>query len=112
MKKYIGSTMSLILGILYFLSALIKPNSGLIAGPVMILGALAYMSAKSRRLKSKPSTFKHVLEIAAICIIIAMCLLQKNLSHLITTDPVPNLIIPLWAIIAYLTIAIKKKEGE
>ena len=46
MKKHIGSTIALILGILYFISGLTKGNSGLIAGPIMILGALAYRSAK------------------------------------------------------------------
>ena len=111
MKKHIGSTIALILGILYFISGLTKGNSGLIAGPIMILGALAYRSAKRRKLGTAKSTsFRRYLEITAICIIIAGVLFQKNLPYLIATDPVPNLIIPLWALIAYLIIAIQRSE--
>ncbi len=111
MKKHIGSTIALILGILYFISGLTKGNSGLIAGPIMILGALAYRSAKRRKLGTAKSTsFRKYLEITAICIIIAGVLFQKNLPYLIATDPVPNLIIPLWALIAYLIIAIQRSE--
>jgi hypothetical protein len=34
-----------------------------------------------------------------------LILAQNNLSYLIATDPVPNLIVPIWAIVAYLVIA-------
>ena len=111
MKKHIGSTIALVLGILYFLSGLTNPNSGLIAGPIMILGSLSYRSAKRRKLGSVKSTsIRKYLEVTAICIIIVSVIFQKNLSYLIATDPVPNLIIPLWAIIAYIIIAIKKSD--
>ena len=35
---------------------------------------------------------------------------QNNLKNLIATDPVPNLIIPLWAILAYLIMALMPKR--
>jgi len=37
-------------------------------------------------------------------------LAQNNLKNLIATDPVPNLIIPLWAILAYLIMALMPKR--
>ena len=105
MKKHIGSTITLILGILFFLSALTKPNSGLIAGPIMILGALSYRSAKKRNLGTVTSTALRLsLEIAALCIVVAAVMFQSNLKYRIATDPVPNFIIPLWVVIAYTII--------
>jgi hypothetical protein len=50
-------------------------------------------------------------EIAAIAIIVLAVALQNDLKNLIATDPVPNLIIPLYAIIAYLIIVLKKPKG-
>ena len=44
-------------------------------------------------------------------IIVAAVLLQNDLRNLIITDPFPNLIIPLWAIIAYMIIALKRKKS-
>jgi hypothetical protein len=34
----------------------------------------------------------------------------KNFLYYIMTDPLPNLIIPLWAIVAYLIIALEKQK--
>jgi hypothetical protein len=39
-----------------------------------------------------------------------LILAQNNLKFLIATDPVPNAIIPLWAILAYLLIALMPKR--
>jgi hypothetical protein len=33
-------------------------------------------------------------------------ILQKDLWYLIATDPVPNFVIPVWAIVAYLTVTL------
>ena len=114
MKKHIGSTIALVLGILYFASGLTNQGNsgGLVAGSVIILGALAYRSAKKRKLdEANNSTLRKVLEVLALIVIAAAILLQKDLKNLIATDPVPNLIIPLWAIIAYTVIAFKAKQS-
>ena len=42
--------------------------------------------------------------------LVAVVLLQNNLAALVVSDPVPNLIIPLWAVIAYSIIAFKKQR--
>ena len=111
MKKHIGSTIAIILGILFFLSALTKPNSGLIAGPIMILGAFSYRSAKNRKLGTVKSTaVRQFSEIAAICIIVVAVMFQSNLKYRITTDPFPNLLIPLWVVIAYMMISFKTSK--
>ena len=115
MKKHIGSTIALILGFLSFAGSVTNPSnpSGLIAGPVIILGALAYRSAKKRKLGEVRNTaLRKGLELLALTLIAAAILLQNDLKNLITTDPVPNLIIPLLAIIAYIVIASRAKQSE
>jgi hypothetical protein len=78
----------------------------LIAGVVMILGALAYRSAKKRKLgEAKWVLTRRVLEVVLVVLICVVILAQNDLKRLIATDPVPNAIIPAWAIVAYLIIA-------
>lgn len=111
MKKHLGSTVAIVLGVLTFGSGVARPGSLLIAGPIIVVGALAYRSAKKRNLgEVKNSLQRKGLELAAIAAIFAAVLLQKDLANLIATDPVPNLIIPLLAIIAYSIIALKKPK--
>ncbi|MBI5966359.1 MAG: hypothetical protein HY882_00680 [Deltaproteobacteria bacterium] len=113
MKKHLGSTIALGIGVLSIVSALTKLTSTPIAGIIIILGALAYRSAKKRKLgEISPSSLRKALEVCAIVIIIAAVLLQKNLTYHIATAPVPTVIIPIWAIIAYFVIALKKQKAE
>lgn len=111
MKKNIGSTIALVIGILAIvsgLSNLTNTSNTLISGIIITLGTLAYRSAKKRKLGGiNPSLLRQALEIFAIVIIIALILLKKNLKNNIITEPVQTLIIPLWAIFAYLNIAFK-----
>src|SRR5690349_739974 len=101
--RHIGSTIALVLGILYFISALSPPGPGLVAGPIMIIGALAYRSAKKRKLGEVASTTtRKVLEIAALVLVCAVVLMQNNLKEHIAQEPVPNALIPLWAVLAYV----------
>ena len=111
MKKHICSTLALILGVLSLAAGAAKPSSLLIAGPIIILGALAYRSAKKRMLgEVTDSVLRKGLEALAIVVIVASVLLQNDLKNQVIMDPVPNLIIPLWAIVAYTIIALKRKK--
>lgn len=113
MKKHIGSTIAFVIGVLSVISGLAKPGSLLITGVIIILGALSYRSAKKRKLgEVKTSWLRKSFEIAAILIALAAVLLQNNLAYLIAKDPVPNLIIPLWVIIAYSVISFKKQQQQ
>ena len=110
MKKHIGSTISIVLGILLLASIPTNPN-GLVTGSIIILGALAYRSAKKRKLGDVNTTLlRKGLEISALIIIAAAVLLQNDLKNLIASDPVPNFIVPLWAIVAYAVISLKTKD--
>ena len=112
MRKHIGSTIALVLGSLTLLSGLAKPSGLLVTGSVIILGALAYRSAKKRLLgEVKNSLLRKCLEVVAVIFLVAAVLLQNDLAMLVMTDPVPNLIIPFWAVAAYAFIALKRKEN-
>ena len=78
----------------------------MIAGFVIVLGAVAYRSAKKRRLgEVKSTTTRQVFEIVLLAALCAAILAQKNLSQLIVTDPVTNVVIPVWVIVAYAVVA-------
>ena len=78
----------------------------LIGGAVMLLGALAYRSAKMRKLGEAKSTLtRQFWEIGLLVLTCVVILAQNNLKYLIATDPVPNVLVPVWAIVAYLVIA-------
>lgn len=113
MKKHIGSTIALGIGVLFCVSGLTKQGGYLLGGIIIIIGALAYRSAKKRKLgEIRASYLREAQEVCAIVIIIAAVLLQKNLTNNIIDDPISNLIIPLWAIIAYLVISLKNKKDK
>jgi hypothetical protein len=76
-------------------------HGGLIAGPVMIIGALIYRSAKKRRDSGASGKIRIFAEAIGLLAIAFIVLGQNDLKVRIILDPVPNLIIPVWAIIAY-----------
>lgn len=86
------------------------------SGPVMILGALIYRSAKKRR-ETQGNNFVRVIgELAGLLAILFLAFGQNDLRERLVTDPVPNLIIPVWALIAYAIAAYRgftaKRETE
>ena len=107
-KRFIGSNAALILGVVALLGGLGQGDSSLSsAGIFMILGALAYRSAKKRKLGiTQPSTVKLVSELIAIAIVIILVLLTNR--DILVNDPFPSLVIPIWAVIAYVVISARK----
>jgi hypothetical protein len=72
---------------------------------------LAYRSAKKRKLEEVESTlFRKILETVAIFAIPAVVVFQNDLKTAIVADPVSNLIIPFWALAAYLLMTLKTKN--
>ena len=79
----------------------------------MIAGALAYRSAKKRRLAEAPSTrVRHAVEAFATLLIAASVVLQNDLKHALKSDPIPNLLVPAWCITAYLIAAWRARMAE
>lgn len=109
MKKHLGSTIALILGIPLSITGFANSNSFAIAGPIIVVGALAYRSAKKRKLgEVNDSIFRKVIEVVVIIAIAFVILSINNLANYIAKEPVQTLIIPLWVLIAYTIIALKR----
>jgi hypothetical protein len=111
---HLGSLFALVLGFFGLFGALGAISKGedasgtLVAATIMILGALAYRSAKKRRFGEVASTFvRRMFEGVAILMIALLVLSRNDLKYLITTDPGPYFVIPAWAIVAYLVAAVK-----
>jgi multisubunit Na+/H+ antiporter MnhB subunit len=87
-------------------------SGGMLGGVVMVLGALAYKSLKKRKLQIvRSSKTRQTLEIFALLAIIALVTLQRDFKVQLTNDPVPNFVIPLWALIAYGILYLKRPGG-
>ena len=116
-RRFLGSTVALVLGILHFLSVPAALQEGrdisLVAGPVMFLGAVAYRSRKRRLLRLASAVqARKISEALALLAILLVVGLQRDLGALMVVDPFPNLVLPLWAVIAYSCAGIRiKPEG-
>ena len=77
----------------------------------MLIGALAYRSAKKRKLgEVKDTILRKIVEGIIVIGIIAMIILQNDLKYLIATDSVPNFVILVFMVIDYLVASIRKKK--
>ena len=116
-KKFIGSTIILVVGVLMTVGSLTNPSptttlDDSLPGLCMILGALAYSSAKQRKLKLVENTrWRKLLEFLATVLIVALILLGPNIPQLIQDGDITNLVILVWAIVAYL-FAVPKGRAE
>lgn len=101
-----GSWIALILGVGSLVASLTSgetQGSAALAGVVAILGATAYRSAKKTALGMvNRSTLRSALEFLALTIIVCAVALQRDLVDRMYSDPVPNLVLPAWAVLAYV----------
>ncbi|HIE73782.1 MAG TPA: hypothetical protein EYQ06_05890 [Flavobacteriales bacterium] len=120
--EFFGSSAAIVLGVLYFLSgvnvAAQKTGgsaNGLVFGLVIILGALAYKSAKKRKLNIVATTvIREIFEIVAILLILASVLmLNVDIKKFMAETPV-SFLIWLWALIPYfiMVFSIRNKKYE
>ena len=107
--KNLGSSLALFVGciaILVGLLALVQNSSQqdtFRTGIVMVLGALAYRSAKKRRLGEVESTKMRIsFEIILLAGICAAIFGQSNFPERMMTNAVTNVLVPTWALVAYL----------
>jgi len=112
--EFFGSSSAITLGVLYFLSGVNVvaqktggSADGLIFGLVAILGALAYKSAKKRKLKLKPNSLIRIgFEIIAIALILASVLMSNaDIKKFIVETPI-SFLIWFWSLLAYLFIVV------
>ena len=81
-------------------------------GLFMILGALAYRSAKQRKLKLVENTKKRkLLEFLALILIAVLIFIGPDILQLIQDGDITNLVVFVWTIVAYL-FAVPKGMAE
>ena len=117
-KKFIGSTIILAVDVLMMVGGLTNPSptttlDDSLPGLCIILGVLAYSSAKQRKLKLvKNTTWRKLLEFLAMVLIVVLVLLGPNIPQLIQDGDITNLVIMVWAIVAYLFAIPKGMVGQ
>jgi CheY-like chemotaxis protein len=118
--RHPGSTIAIVFGVFAFFGAIGGVGSGdhaferlLTTGSVLILGALAYRSAKKRRLGEVASSpLRYVGEGIAILLLLLSVLLQQDLEKQIVTEPLVTVLIPVWAVVAYLLVALWPRRSS
>lgn len=110
MRKHLGSTIAIVLGLILIAAIAAQPQSSLpIAGAVTLLGALAYRSCKRRGLGEVPSTtLRRGLEIATLVAAALVILLQTVIQRRLILDPIPNILPILWVLVAYAIALFRK----
>jgi len=119
-EKHYGSTIGIICGVISLLAFCnvagkdIPPTIDFLElGFIIIFGALAYRSAKKRKLnKADNPKLSLVLEIIAIVLVISLVGSHRNILDKMEKQPVVYLIAPLWVIIAYLIISFSSGSNE
>lgn len=111
MKRHIGSTIAIGLSVLFLVAGITNLPSGLmLAGEVTLLGALAYRSAKKRRLgEATNSMWRVSLEWGAMLLLIAAVVLQNDLKTRIVENPAVNVVPMVWAFVAYIVAVWPRK---
>jgi phosphatidylserine synthase len=103
MKTHLGTTVALVLGVLVFVSGLSQQLfESINVGFVMIVGALAYKSAKKRRLGEVENTkFRFGMELVGLVVIALSVLALSDIKTAIAIHPLSTVVAPLYALIAY-----------
>ena len=115
--RFLGCNVALGIGVLSLIGGVATvakggQGDGALAGLSIILGALAYRSRKKVLLGMvSASRIRRVVEISFILVILCAVLFQNNVGAKIYNDPVPNVIIPLWALVAYIWVSFRRQRA-
>ena len=115
--RFLGCNIALGVGVLSLIGGVAGiskggTGDGGFAGLLIILGALAYRSRKKVFLGLVSSSkTRRLVEMAFLSVILCLVLLQNNVLAKIYQDPVPNLIIPLWVLIAYTGVSFEHQRA-
>ena len=110
-KNSLGSSLAILAGLALIMGGIGQPGNSLVAGPVMIIGALAYRSARERQNNpATDTTLRHSIELLGISLIVFSVIMSNNLQRRAIEDPVPILIVPAWAIITYIVAVLKPRN--
>jgi hypothetical protein len=120
MKDYIGVIMAMVIAVISIIAGLSYAGSHegeqkftlVITGVVILLGSLAYLSAKKVMLGKVQFTSQRRITEVMLLIFAGMAIaLQNDLLQKIEQDPFPNVVVPLWILLAYLVVALRKRQA-
>ena len=116
-KAFIGSLVAMFVGFFSIVGGLQSHPpafDGVVGGVTMILGALAYRSAKRRRLGLKPdSALRRGVEISLLVIVfLPIVVLGLKGLGVVANHPVSGIFVPLWSVTAYLWVCNRKVVAE
>lgn len=117
-KNLIGSTICLVFGLITAVGAATNPNrtsmfSYALPGLYIIAGALAYQSAKKRRLGLvKTVWWRKYLEFLLLASIVVVLFRTQEILRFLQDGDMTNIVIVSWAIIAYLFAIARRKKVE
>lgn len=112
--SFIGSTVAIVIGAISIVSQLSHLSTwvhmdNIVGGITTILGAVAYRLAKQRRLGLKPdSGMRRSVEVVLLALVFLTPVVQTLMGVDFVTRPWSNLLIPVWTLIAYLFVRLKK----
>jgi len=110
---HLGSSIAISLGALLFLIGVQAHTDADIdiAGAAVIVGALAYRSAKKRKLGEVPNTYVRIrMELLGLVAIFLSVALKNDRNFLMATHPITNIVIPFLSLVPYPFIALKKAK--
>lgn len=118
-RIFLGCTLGLIVGVMTLLSAfnyLQVDGERFVnlfnAGVSVIACSLAYRSAKRRYLRLASKTrVRHVSEWLGVLLTTGLVFGRSDVSNAIATDPFPTFVMPVWGVIAYLTMTFRCPKG-
>lgn len=112
MKSFLGSFTAVIAGAFSILGGLgSRPLyvEGIVAGGTIILAALAYRSAKRRKLGLREDTkLRRILEILALVVVVAPFVTIFVGPDALTRHAMSGLVVPVWSLAAYVWIVTRK----
>lgn len=115
MKSFIGSFVAIFVGIFSIIGGLNGPRDfdGIVGGAGIIIGALAYRSAKRRHLGLRPnSRLRRGIEIGLLVLVFLPAVGRGMQGWSILSDaPISGIFVPLWSLAAYAWISTRKTEA-
>jgi intracellular septation protein A len=112
--SFIGSTVAIVIGVISIGTQLSHISTwvhmdNIVGGITAIFGAVAYRLAKERRLGFKPdSVVLRNVEAVLLAVVVGTPVIQTVMGVDFVTHPWSNLLIPVWTVIAYLYVRLKK----
>jgi len=115
-RTFLGCTLGLILGVMTLLSAfnLVQVDGKRFvntfnAGVSVIVCSLAYRSAKRRYLRLAPPTrIRYITEWVGVLLTTGLVFGRNDVLNAIATDPFQTLVMPVWGLVAYLTMTFRQ----